>query len=273
MKCNISVESADSSLSWYSVFQVLGIKRCQAMLEDIGVPDKIVSEPSGITKAAYEFWQSVWRERDELSLYGSNPKAKPDTLADYYGRVMPEYYKRVKQRVERAFSIIETEYGEDVADSLYKWADRLFVDPKVSRQLSFWLLILLGIEEQEFAPEELISKTEMIDDVILRHLGYPAELHFEKQLELANQISLSPIEKRMIELEMTQPNDSAEVDLSVLLHFASQQHRVYLVWKNFMEFLSPSEIQSIRQWARELVEEKQTISKLDEEFLSIPDLS
>jgi hypothetical protein len=264
MKCNIRVENPDSSSAWHNVFQVLGIKRCQAMLGDIGVPDKIVSELSGVTKAAYEFWQSDWRERDELSSYDSNPTTKPDTMADYYSRV--------RQRVERAFSIVESDYGEDVADALCKWADRLFVDPKGSRHLSFWRSILLGIvddliDSQSVVPEALLPKLDMIDDVILHHLGYPAELHFEKQLSLANQIPLSPIEKRMIQIEVTQPNDPAEVDLSVWLHVISQRYRVYLVWKNFMESLSPSELQTILQLARK-VEGKQ-----NEEWLAIPDLS
>jgi hypothetical protein len=270
MKYNICVVDPDSSIGWLDVFQVLGIKRCQAMLGDIGVPDKIVSELSGVTKAAYEFWQSDWGERDEMSSYVSNPTTKPDTMADYYSRV--------RQRVERAFSIVESDYGEDVADALCKWADRLFVDPKGSRQLSFWRSILLWIEDdpidsQDVVPEALLPKLDMIDDVIWQYLGYPAELHFEKQLALANQIPLSPIEKRMIELEVTQPNDPAEVDLSVLLHVISQRYRVYLVWKNFLGLLSSSELEGILQWARKVAKEKGETSKLAEGFLTIPDLA
>jgi hypothetical protein len=235
------------------------------MLGDIGVPDQIVSELSGLTKAAYEFWQSDWREKEELSSYVSNPTTRPDTMADYYSRV--------RQRVERAFSIVESYYGEDVADALCKWADRLFVDPKGSRQLSFWRSILLGIvddeliDSQSVIPEALFQKLDMIDDVILRYLDYPAELHFEKQLSLANQIPLSPIEKRMIQIEVTQPNDPAEVDLSVWLHVISQRYRVFLVWQNFMDLLTLSELQGILQLARK-VEGKQ-----NEEWLIIPDLS
>lgn len=278
MKCHIRIEDPDSSIAWNNVFQVLGIRRCQAMLEDLGVPDRIVSELSGVTKAAYEFWQSSWRERDEPSSYGKDTIAKSHSLADYYSRVMPEYYRRVKRRVERAFSIVEAEYGEGVADALCKWADRLIVHQKLSRQLSYWGSILLWIEDdpgdpQDIVPEALHLKIDIIDDLISQHLDYPTELHFENQLAIANQIPLSPIEKRMIELEVTQPNDPAEVNLHVLLHVIYQRYHIYLLWKTFFELLTSSELESLLQWAHNVAKKKGEISKIAEEFLSIPDLT
>ena len=241
----VEVNDIGEILHWESAFRVLGTRRCQALLLDAGVPAKMVSAPEGLIRAAHYFWQIRWQGISWQGIQVGQGYSDPE---------FPENYRLgILALLNNTFNLLVEDYGEADANELYEWARRHFINQKQSACLFIWyLLFLAAVESSEPVPFPLPSDKARLAEIAIReNLGRDRETGDAKLIALARNIPLSPVEQRMVALEVTRPTDLAEVDLLELIEMVLKNQYTYQVWIEIDKLADASEREAILWWGYE----------------------
>jgi hypothetical protein len=244
MNEKIRLANVREFIYWTDAFRVLGIKRCRLAWSTIGVPAPISSNPAGLVEAAIHFWRHNWEGIRHKGIRVDIGYADP---------AFPDNYRLgVESLLRDSFAIIERHYGQEDSLSLYSWVRRFFIDQEEVNLWFTWSMLFslpFEVEAELFrhAPEVGLRIRETIAD----HFGQSVQADDAESLRRMERIPLSTSEQRMIALEVTQPGDFPEVDLTGLVGSLMGNHHSYQVWKQLNGYLSTSEREALLWWGYE----------------------
>lgn len=242
MSITVEVNDIGDITHWENAFRVLGLTRCQALLLDAGVPSKMVSAPDGLTRAAHYFWQIRWQGITWEGIQVGQGYSDPG---------FPENYRLgILALLNNTFNMLVNDYGEADASELDEWARRHFINQKQSSCLFIWyLLFLAAVESSE--PVPFPDKAKLAEIAVRENLGADRETGDANLIALARNIPLSPVEQRMVALEVTSPTDLVEVDLLDLIEMVLKNQRTYQVWIEIDKLADASEREALLWWGYE----------------------
>ncbi|HKR61290.1 MAG TPA: hypothetical protein VJS64_16335 [Pyrinomonadaceae bacterium] len=239
----IRVFDIRETIYWADAFRVLGIKRSQEVLAETGVPVLASSQPFGLSEAALHFWRHNWEGISHKGLRVDTGSADP--------AFRDNYRLALEALIQNSFAIMENHYGSDIALNLYLWVKRFFIDQDDVNLWFTWSTLFslaFEVEPDLFKDPEVVPR---IRETIAGHFGRAVEVNDAKALRKMEGIPLSTLEQRMIALEVTQPNDFPEVDLTGLVRTLMQYNHAYQVWNQFHRYLSTSDQEALLWWAYE----------------------
>lgn len=231
-------------ISWSDAFRVLGIKRCEPVFSKTGVPGLISLQPAGMLEAALHFWRHKWEGIRYKGIRVDIGYGDPDFRDNY--RLGFECLLR------DSFALIERHYNGDVSLDLYRWVKRFFVDQYAVQSWFTWsMLFSLPFEVQPDLFEHAAEVVPRIRETLSGHFGPAVEANDAQTLSKMEHIPLSTLEQRMIALEVTQPGDFPEVDLTGLVRTVMQYNHAYQVWVQLDRYLSALDREALLWWAYE----------------------
>ncbi len=237
----IHVADTKELIYWSNVFRILGVKRCQSLLGQIGVPAVAISRPIHLMEAALYFWRQYW---DGIPINGQRLEK------GYADPGFPENYRlSIESLLQKCFAIIRDSYDLDTSISVARWARRFFVDQDQVNLWFTWSMIFASINSQAVSSEQA-SLLAQLHSMIKLHFGHDAQAKDARDLENCERIPLSNIERRMVALEVTQPTDVAEVNLTGLAKEILNYNHAYQIWRAIhADFKAESE--SLLWWGYE----------------------
>ncbi len=246
MSVAIEVSTTNDIIYWQTVFQILGIKRCQMLLRHSGVPAGMSAKPEGLVRAAMHFWSVLW---DGIRWQG----VRVDQGYSNIG--FPEdYLLGIQFLLMNVFRMLGESYDETDTQVLYEWARRNFIDQDQVGLWFIWSLLLNCFEtvsETGESPSDAFSAVskEKITKVVKMHFGSEARRHDAQLIGESEKIPLSPVERKMIALEVTRPTDFVEVNISEVLQLLLARQHAYVTWTDLDSRLDDSERESLLWWA------------------------
>lgn len=248
---DIQVANVDEISRWENVFRVLGIKRCQPLLRDVGLPTRVINDPKGLVNASYHFWQVRW---SGISWQGKV------VGQGYSDPGFPENYRLgIQSLLADIYNIIASKYNEADAMEIYRWSQCHFINRKQVDGLYIWSLLLpeLGNARSIFKDNLVIklslssASAQRIVDTWYKYLGPEIRNQHVENLAIAKKIPLSSFERRMIQLEVTGPTDMPEVDVLEIVEQVLRNQQVYQFWSDIDEWISDSEKETLLWWGYE----------------------
>lgn len=237
----IHVADTRELIYWSNVFRILGVKRCQSLLGQFGVPAVVASRPIQLMEAALYFWRQNW---DGIQIHGQR------LGKGYADPGFPENYRlSIQSLLQKCFAIIRDRYDLDTSISVARWARRFFVDQDQVNLWFTWSVLFASTNSRAVSPEQA-SLPAPLHSMIQLHFGQDAQGKDARDLENSERIPLSNVERRMIALEVTQPTDVAEVNLTDLSKQILNYNHAYQIWRAIHANFN-SESESLLWWGYE----------------------
>jgi hypothetical protein len=239
----ISVSNINEVIYWADVFRVLGIKRCQPLLTNLGVSATMAECPAPLLEAAHHFWRHTWEGIRSKGVRVGTGLSDPG---------FPENYRLgIQTLLREIFALIVRNYDEDEASNLYQWAQRFFTD---QAQVNMWFTwsLLFASQSVSTGSESADSQlSPLIRKAIQTDFSPAAEQEDAAFLSNVERVPLTAQEQRMIALEVTQPTDFREVDLHGLLARLMRFQHAYLAWVRIDKDFSGPELETLLWWGYE----------------------
>jgi len=229
---------------WADAFRVLGIKRCQPAWSKTGIPARMSSQPPALVEAVLHFWRHNWEGIRQNGIRVDIGYADP---------AFPENYRfGLESLLRDTFALIERHYSEEDSLSLYHWVNRFFIDQEQVNLWFIWSMFFsLPLEVQSEFFKHAREIVPRIRETIAGHFGQTVQTDDAKSLSRMERIPLSTLEQRIIALEVTQPGDLTEVDLTGLVGTLMQYNHAYQVWNQLHRYLSTSDREAMLWWGYE----------------------
>lgn len=272
MAVSVQVTDARDITKWDDVFRVLGIKRCQPLLREAGVPAIMIDTPATLVRAAHYFWQRRLQGDVRPGHHIGNPFDTQRAVDDY----LEAYRLGILGLLSDTFSIIVNDYGEAAAQDLYEWAQRNFIDHTQVVRWTTWnelLLRLIDLSATFYPLSTPILAPSVLERIKETVRAYSSRLlteEDEREMELmaeAREIPLSPIEQRMVALNKIEPDDESEVDVLLILELVLRQQYAHKVWTELDSWLEESDRKSLFEWGRR----QAVIMNKKAEWVTLPD--
>lgn len=261
--------------NWEDVFRVLGLRRCQLLLRQTGVPLVMADAPEGLERAAHYFWQRNWANNP----IDVGPHWTPETFTEeLYAEHLENYRVALASLVEDTFALLVNDYGQAAASELYDWAQRNFVDHVQVRRWKVWGRLMLGLVRESWffypldPPQLAPAVLERVKETARAHENLLCldedDLEPEARLLVeAGNIPLSPLEQRMVAIKPAYPDDPLEVNVLLILRFVLRQETAYRLWQELDQWLTVSDRAALLRWGRE----QAVIIGEQVEYVTLPD--
>ncbi len=242
MSLYVEVFTPNDIIYWQTAFQVLGIKRSEPILRHSGLPPEVLSSTGDLASAALHFWNSLWqgirwKDRSVDPKYSGLSVSEGDELA-------------LRSLLKDVFELLEGAYGSSQAHEIYAWSVRNFVNQDQVNLWFAWSLVLSSFEEQ--VPESDSNDSSLpaeLVGIIDANFGPAAKQLVDELVNESEKIPISPIERKMIALEVTSPTDFVEVDLSDIFQLLLARQRAYETWRMIDTHFEESDRQVLLWWA------------------------
>ncbi|MFL6334242.1 MAG: hypothetical protein ACJ754_13090 [Pyrinomonadaceae bacterium] len=258
MSAQILVPNTGELLGWEEAFMLLSINRCRPLLPYAGVPAAVLEDAMPLARASHFFWESVWNH-SPLKVGPHWDKATfSETLLAQFGE---NFRSALKTLLRGTYDIITAGYGPEVGCLLCEWAQRHFVSDTQRGNLSAWTRLWLRLANASalyyplaplhLAPHILRDVKKAVRQRL--HLLYidAGEGGMGDLFNTAAAVPLTPIERRMVQMERAYPDDPDEVDILLTLKFVIQRQASYQIWKVISGWLSDGDREALMRWARE----------------------
>lgn len=253
------IENHVLNVAWLNVFRILGVGRCQPLLRYAGVPAEMSGAPEGLARAAHYFWQRTW-DSDPINV---GPDWEPgDFTEEVYAEYLENYRIAVASLVADTFNLLVDYYGEAPATDLREWAQRNFIDNEQVVLWSIWCRLWLRMVGESSLIYPLVRPAlrpgalKRVKKTVRKHLPLLCidETEDGPEAELLRQavgMPTSPVERRMLAIEVLRPDDPPEVDVLLRLKFVIRQHGAYSVWQELDAWLGAANREALLRWGKE----------------------
>ena len=249
---SINLIDASQIQDWENIFRVVGVKRCEMILVDIGLPKDIANSSKGLIEATRYFWQTRWA--------GVTLEGRPVGYG-YSDPEFPENYRLGLQLLlNNTLKIIFDSYGRASVFRFNSWAQRHFTDKNQFNCLYIWSHLLYTItDKQDERDKNAVSvplpfhedTTELIITSINNHLGIEKRKLWDQKIEEAKKIPLSLYEKKIVELEAVRPTDISEFDVLGMVRTIIENQHIYQFWQEVGQWMTKDELDSFLWWGYE----------------------
>ncbi len=240
----------DNVVEWKTALLCLGVERCQPLLHAAGLPRQMASFPGTLQSVTMRTLLAA----EDLAAAVKNPP--PDQAVALRAELLTEPYAAGMERLlARATAEMAAEYGDEATEGLIAWIERHFLNPQQRHRWWLWSILLPRLADAygtggPVTPAAIDRGPSEVFSQIVREWFTPALDALDAgQIARARAMPLSPLEQRLLALEVIEPDDPGEIDVVGAIEDAIREERAWRAWNALAPIVSAAQRRQLVDWA------------------------